>query len=228
MRNDQRLNWSEIDTVLLDMDGTLLDLHFDSHFWMERVPVLLAEKDGISLAEAQARIDAEYAAVFGTLNWYCYDYWTARLGLDIDLASRDIQHLISLRSDTLPFLKALRESGRRVVLLTNAHPKSLSLKVELTELDKHLDLLISTHSYRASKESQRLWQGVYQDLKFDPQRTLFVDDSQPILEAASQFGIRYLLGVENPDSKRPHKTFNGFASTSDYLGFIEDIKKTAT
>ena len=26
------LAWDEIDTVLLDMDGTLLDLHFDNHF----------------------------------------------------------------------------------------------------------------------------------------------------------------------------------------------------
>ncbi|EKE77568.1 GMP/IMP nucleotidase [Gallaecimonas xiamenensis] len=225
MLDDQRLNWSEIDTVLLDMDGTLLDLHFDNHFWMDRVPVLLAEKDGISLDQARARIDAEYQAVFGTLNWYCYDYWTARLGLDIDLASREIQHLISLRSDTLPFLKALRESGRRVILLTNAHPKSLSLKVELTALDQHLDQLISTHSYRASKESQSLWQAVHLDLGFDPARTLFVDDSQPILEAARRFGIRYLLGVENPDSKKPHKQFDGFAATSDYRQHLDEIKK---
>src|SRR5690606_507131 len=29
----QSLPWNQIDTVLLDMDGTLLDLHFDNHFW---------------------------------------------------------------------------------------------------------------------------------------------------------------------------------------------------
>ena len=32
------LNWSKIDTVLLDMDGTLLDLHYDSHFWLNVIP----------------------------------------------------------------------------------------------------------------------------------------------------------------------------------------------
>lgn len=31
--------WKEIDTVLLDMDGTLLDLNFDNHFWKEFVPL---------------------------------------------------------------------------------------------------------------------------------------------------------------------------------------------
>ncbi len=225
MQPEQHLNWSQIDTVLLDMDGTLLDLHFDNHFWLERVPVLVAEKDGISLDQARARIELEYEAVFGTLNWYCYDYWSQRLGLDIDTASREIQHLIGLREDTLPFLDALRQSGRQVVLLTNAHPQSLSLKVERTALDNHLDLLISTHEYGVSKESQRLWEQVQARLGFDPKRTLFVDDSQPILEAARLFGIQYLLGVKNPDSKRADKAFDGFAAVSDYRTLLDHIKK---
>jgi len=38
------INWSEIDTILLDMDGTLLDLNFDLHFWMEYLPLVLANK----------------------------------------------------------------------------------------------------------------------------------------------------------------------------------------
>lgn len=32
------LAWQEIDTVLLDMDGTLIDLHFDNYFWQRLVP----------------------------------------------------------------------------------------------------------------------------------------------------------------------------------------------
>lgn len=225
MLDPHYLDWHAIDTVLLDMDGTLLDLHFDNHFWLERVPMLLAEQDHISLAAARERIEQEYAAVFGTLNWYCYDYWSERLKIDIDTASREIQHLISLRDDTLPFLDALRQSGRQVVLLTNAHPKSLSLKIERTALDQHLDRLISTHEYGVSKESQQLWQGVQQTLAFNPERTLFVDDSQPILEAAQRFGIGHLLGVMNPDSQRPHKHFDGFAATSDFRTLLSDIKK---
>ena len=33
-----RPDWRAIDTVLLDMDGTLLDLRFDNYFWLELVP----------------------------------------------------------------------------------------------------------------------------------------------------------------------------------------------
>ena len=40
------LPWSGIDTILLDMDGTLLDLHYDNHFWQVYVPEKFAEKPG--------------------------------------------------------------------------------------------------------------------------------------------------------------------------------------
>lgn len=30
--------WQEVDTVLLDMDGTLTDLAFDNYFWQTLVP----------------------------------------------------------------------------------------------------------------------------------------------------------------------------------------------
>ena len=38
------IDWNAINTVLLDMDGTILDLHFDNYFWKEYVPQKYAEK----------------------------------------------------------------------------------------------------------------------------------------------------------------------------------------
>ena len=50
------INWNHIDTVLLDMDGTLLDLHFDNHFWVEYLPQRYAEHHGQSIEWAKAEI----------------------------------------------------------------------------------------------------------------------------------------------------------------------------
>ena len=217
------LNWSEIDTVLLDMDGTLLDLHFDNHFWMEHTPIAYAQKNGMSVEQAKVLLKKRNDAVYGQLEWYCLDYWEQELDLPIVELKQQISHLIQLRDDTLPFLDALKAANKRVVLVTNAHPDSLSLKVEKTQLDSHIDELISCHIYGVSKESQSLWQQLQQDLGFDPKRTLFVDNSERILVSAQTFGIKHLLAVSNPDSKKPEQRIKGFVNVSDYRTLLQDI-----
>jgi len=218
-----KLAWKDIHTVLLDMDGTLLDLHFDNHFWLEHLPKKLAIKHGISLQAAKELMAVEYEQVIGTLSWYCLDFWTEKLDIDIVEAKREIEHLISMRDDSLPFIDALKASGREVILVTNAHPESLSLKVEHTQLDQHIDQLISTHEFAVTKESQELWRKLHKQLGFNPQHTLFVDDSLGILKAAQDFGIKHLLAVSNPDSKQPVRNIFEYPSVQDYRYLLSDI-----
>jgi putative hydrolase of the HAD superfamily len=219
-----KLAWKNIHTVLLDMDGTLLDLHFDNHFWLEHVPKKLAEKNRISLQAAKHIMAVETQQVIGTLSWYCLDFWAEKLDLDIIEAKREIEHLISIREDSLPFIDALKASGRDVILVTNAHPDSLSLKVEQTQLDNHIDQLISTHEFSVTKESQVLWQKLQAKLGFNPEHTLFVDDSLGILKAAQNFGIKHLLAVSNPDSQKPARQISEFPSIQDYRYLLDEIK----
>lgn len=219
-----KLAWKDIHTVLLDMDGTLLDLHFDNHFWLEHLPNKLAEKNAIELQAAKDMMALEYEQVMGTLSWYCLDFWTDKLDIDIVEAKREIEHLISMRDDSLPFIDALKASGREVILVTNAHPDSLSLKVEHTQLDQHIDQLISTHEFTVTKESQVLWQKLQEKLSFNPQHTLFVDDSLGILKAAQDFGIKHLLAVSNPDSQQPSRDISEFPSIQDYRYLLDDIE----
>jgi len=218
------LNWHDIETVLLDMDGTLLDLHFDNHFWMEHTPQAYSKVHDMPLDEAKVLLKQQNDAVYGQLDWYCLDYWQRELKLPIVELKREIQHLIQLREDTIPFLDALKSAGKKVVLVTNAHPDSLSLKVERTQLDLHIDDLISCHQFGASKESQSLWTQLQSHLDFDPAKTLFVDDSERILHSAKEFGIKHLLAVANPDSKKVAVPINGFVNVTDYRTLLNDIK----
>ncbi len=217
------LQWSEIDTVLLDMDGTLLDLHFDNYFWQVHLPKRWAEIAGISEHAATAELTAEYQQLQGKLEWYCLDYWGKRLQLPITVLKREIMHKIQMRADVPAFLTALKQTGRHIVLVTNAHPDSLSLKLERTELASYIEQLISTHEFGVTKESQLLWQRLQQRLGFELNRTLFVDDSLPILQSAQQFGIKHLLAVANPDSQKPHSQFAEFPTITDYNLLLPDI-----
>ncbi|MGL4206670.1 MAG: GMP/IMP nucleotidase [Aeromonadaceae bacterium] len=210
------LAWQEIETVLLDMDGTLIDLHFDNFFWQQRVPERWGQARGLTLEEAQRQLQPKFAAVAGTLEWYCLEYWSKTLQLDIVAMKQEIEHKVRWRPDVRPFLEALRLSGRRLFLFTNAHPASLALKLKHTALDRYLDGLYSTHEFGLSKEHQGCWQALRQRLDFTPERTLFIDDSPRILGAARQFGIGHLLGILNPDSEQPHQQVVGFPAISDY------------
>jgi len=217
------LNWSEISTVLLDMDGTILDLHFDNQFWLQHLPQRYAEYKDISIEEAKQDLLSHYQRVEGTIAWYCLDYWAEQTQLPITELKREIQHLIQLREDAHEFLTALRESGRRIILVTNAHPDSLSLKIEKTQLDKYFDKLYSTHEFGVTKESQLLWQQLQQVECFEKKHTLFVDDSLTILDSAKKFGIKHLLAVANPDSKQAIKEISHYPAITDYRIMTSDI-----
>lgn len=218
-----KINWSEISTVLIDMDGTILDLHFDNHFWLEYLPQRYSEKMSIPFEEAKAKLESDYHAVAGTIEWYCLDYWTTRTDIAINELKREVQHLISLRDDAKNFLIALKASGREVILVTNAHPDSLSLKVERTQLDKYFDVLYSTHEFGATKESQMLWQRLQAKQGFTCEHTLFIDDSVTILQSAQQYGIKHLLAVANPDSKKEDNIIKDFPSVTDFNKLIKNL-----
>lgn len=220
------LDWSKIETVLLDMDGTILDLHFDNQFWLHHLPLRYSEQAGLSIEKAKEKLVSHYQKVEGTIAWYCLDYWAEQTQLPIRELKRELQHLIQLRSDADDFLVALKQSGRKVVLVTNAHPDSLSLKIEQTQLDRYFDQLYSTHTFGATKESQLLWQRLQQQEGFNPKTTLFVDDSINILQSAQTFGIKHLLAVANPDSKQAAREINEFPAITNYQVLLNDIAAT--
>lgn len=130
--------WKNIEIVLLDMDGTLLDLNFDNYFWLEFVPQRFAEKNQLSLAQAKQQLIPQFKKMEGTLEWYCLDYWSDNLDLDITALKAEISGLISVLPHVVEFLDAIKQSSRKLILVTNAHRNSLDLKMQKTCLQLFL------------------------------------------------------------------------------------------
>ncbi len=210
------IDWNGIDAVFLDMDGTLLDLHFDNHFWLEHVPQRYAEARGLSLEAAKAELLPRYRDIEGTLAWYCVDHWSRELQLDIALLKAEVDHLIAVHPHVVVFLEALARRGKRRILVTNAHQKALALKMERTRLAHHFERTLSAHDLGVAKEHPEFWDRVQDVLPFDPQRTLFVDDSLRVLHAARAYGFPYLIAVVEPDSRAPRRSADGFTEIAHF------------
>ena len=217
------IDWNQIDQVFLDMDGTLLDLHFDNHFWLEHVPKRYAEARGMSLEVAKQELIDRYRSIEGTLEWYCLDHWSRELGLDIALLKQEVDHLIAVHPHVIEFLDALRRLGKRIVLVTNAHQKSLGLKLDRTKLGGHLDAVVCAHDLQRPKEDPAFWERLQQLRQFDPERTLFVDDSASVLSAARGYGIRWLLRVLRPDTRGPLREAAGFQAIRDFSEILPGL-----
>ncbi len=214
------IDWNQIDTVLLDMDGTLLDLNFDTYFWVEYVPQRFAEREGMSLDEAKAELYPMMQALVGTMNWYCVDYWTETLGLDIALLKEEVEHLIAVHPHVPEFLERCRQADKRVVLVTNAHQKSLRLKMDKTRLAGHFDNIICSHAYGMPKEDAAFWPRLQQDEPFEPRRALLVDDSLSVLRSAKDYGIGWLLAVFEPDSQQPRRDVGEFDAIESFADIM--------
>jgi putative hydrolase of the HAD superfamily len=215
------IDWTTIDTILLDMDGTLLDLHFDNHFWQTHMPLRYAEAKGLPHEQAREELMARYHARAGTLEWYSVDFWETELELDIMRLKEEVAHLIAVHPAVTDFLVAMRRAGKRIVMATNAHHKALTLKMARTGLQPHFDALVSSHTLGAAKEAQAFWERLRAVEPFDPQRTLLVDDSLPVLGAARSYGIRHLVAVRRPDTQQPIKDTGDYQAIDSFAELLE-------
>lgn len=210
------IHWPDINSVFLDMDGTLLDLHYDNHFWLEHVPQRYAKANGLDITNAKEQLYARFKAAEGTLDWYCVDYWSEQLGLDIPLLKQEVNHLIAVHPHVIDFLVAIRKMGKRVVLVTNAHGKVLDIKMEHTQLAGYFDQLVCAHDLQAAKEMTGFWQRFQEIEPFDIEHTLLVDDSLPVLDAARAYGFRHLLCIHAPDSRAGSRRITDYPAINSF------------
>lgn len=215
------LPWDRVETVMLDMDGTVLDLAFDNHFWMDFVPRTWGEARGLSYEEAFAALEPSFRLHAGTLNWYCMDFWSEELGLDIHGMKREMQAHVRYLPDAEVFLQRLAGLGKQTLLVTNAHHGALEIKLARTGLDRYLDGVHTSHDLGVPKEDRTFWMRLSQRESFRPEATLFVDDSLPVLKAAKAFGIRYLFTPRTPDSTRgPRDGLDGYQVLESLLDLL--------
>lgn len=203
------------------MDGTLLDLAFDNYVWMELVPRRFAVVNDIPFDEARDKLYAQFKAKQGQLDWYSLHHWAEFLDLDVLQLHHDVSHRIGYLPGALEFLRSVHERDVRVLMVTNAHPDLVEIKDAKTGLADYFDEIHSSHTYGHAKESQHFWKALREEVEFDPETTLFVDDNASVLKSARQYGVEMLVRVMQPDSRAPANScteFRGVERVADMLG----------
>ena len=216
------IKWSEVETVLLDMDGTLIDLKYDNFLWTQRLPELFAAANGLSVEAARDHLFAKMADTSESLDFYCLDYWAEFTKINIDALHIELSSLVEFRTNAECFIKAVRASGRRAVLVTNAHPKSLAIKDNQVGLIALVDAAFSSHDLGLPKEYNSFWPALANREPYDPIRTLVIDDNVSVLRAAHSSGIKHLVCVSQPDSTKPPRKdlpFHAFNSFEEIMNF---------
>ena len=216
------MDWKSITTVFLDMDGTLLDLYFDNYFWHEHVPLRFSEKNKIELQAAKQQLLARYKSKAGTLQWYCVDFWANELELDIGALKREVSKHIQIFPNVEKFLKKLKRYEKHTALVTNAHRKSIAVKMDHLGLECHFNKIISSHDYGHAKEEQEFWRKLMLAEPFDPDATLFIDDNLSVLAAAERYGIKNLLSIKQPDSSQPRQDTKHYNALSNFDEIMPD------
>lgn len=214
------VRWRSVGSALFDMDGTLLDLHFDNHFWFEHLPKRLAQIHDLDLGSAAARVSDHIEAHRGTLAWYCLDHWGRELELDLVALKCEVQHLIQVHPNVPRVLAAVRRAGKRTVLVTNAHAASLALKLERTQLVGHFDRVVCAHDLGLPKESPQFWGRLKTLEDFEPSATVLVDDNADVLRSARAFGISQLVLARRPDSTQAPSREAEFPGITDFAELL--------
>lgn len=214
------INWDRIDTVLLDMDGTLLDLYFDNYFWQEYLPVQWGLRNGFDEISAKEKLLPEFKSREGTLNWYCLDYWSTSLELDVMELKAGVEHLIQLRPSALELLEALGDMDKKPVMVTNAHPALIDMKMQKTGIDRYFQHIVNSHSVGAAKEEQKFWSSLQGIVTYDPAHTLLIDDNLDVLRTARNCGIAHLFSIARPDSSQPAKNSAEFTAIENFQDIL--------
>lgn len=214
------IDWNNIDTVLLDMDGTLLDRRFDDHFWLEHVPKRWAERNGAGIDHAKAHLFTLFRSQENTLNWTDLDYWSDRLNMDIPQLKTEVQHLIAVHPFVVEFLLFLKQHRKAAWLVTNAHSKTLDLKMKTTLLGPYFDGVISAHQVGLPKEDDRFWRALQKFITYDPARTMLGEDSETNLGTAARYGIGYLVYISRFSSVIQPRQSDRFASIEYFSRLI--------
>ena len=139
-----------------------------------------------------------------------------KLELDIMELKNNISHLIQVHPNVKRFLKLARKHNKKIYLITNAHRKTIELKMSITQLQDYFDGIVSSHDFGFAKQEQAFWHKLSEVIHLDKNRTIFFDDSPDVLQSAFEFNIKHIVAISKPSSRIKTENVPGFFNIENF------------
>ena len=215
------MKWDLIETFFLDMDGTLLDLAYDNYFWHEHIPNLYSKREKTTFKEAKIIFEDMYKKKRGTLEWYSIDYWSDILNINLKLEILNTKNRITIFPNTVEFLQTLRKNKINTILITNCPRDMLDIKITQTKLWSYFNKIVSSHDYGFAKETENFWDILNKNIIYNKEKTFFIDDNENVLKFAEKNGIKNLISINYPDSRKEKQIIDNYTSIDNISCFTK-------
>ena len=182
--------FKDIECLLIDMDGVILDNAYDNDFWQNQIPEVIADSKGIAFDDAKRLAIQIFNYKKNTKDWYDVDYWSNMLSIDIEAQKRSEKSFsrISLYDGVIDTLSVLKNKTK-MILITNAHRKTLNIKLEKYNLTPYFDEMVCAHELHYVKEDIQLWYMLRSKYRLDYEKTLLVEDTINNINVGLSAGI---------------------------------------
>ena len=182
--------FKDIECLLIDMDGVILDNAYDNDFWQNQIPEVIADSRGIEFDDAKRLAIQIFNYKKNTKDWYDVDYWSNMLSIDIEAQKRSEKSFskISLYDGVIDTLSVLKNKTK-MILITNAHRKTLNIKLEKYNLTPYFDEMVCAHELNYVKEDIQLWYMLRSKYRLDYEKTLLVEDTINNINVGLSAGI---------------------------------------
>jgi putative hydrolase of the HAD superfamily len=163
--------------VSLDMDGTLVNSKFVDKVWMEGMPQLYAQKQGLDFYEAKELVIGEYMKIGSDrLEWYDLKYWIDKFQLGIEK-----DDLLSSYEDEIELYPEVRDSldllSERFEIVVTSNAAREFIEIELDGLSDYFSETFSaTSDFREVKKSPILYGAVCAHLGAQPFEVMHIGD----------------------------------------------------
>ena len=215
----------DIDAVIFDMDGTLLN---STSLWQDIDKAFFAKR-GMEVPEEYAQhivhLGLKQAAIY-TKKAYGFDETPEEIMEEWHQMSLDIyQHDVELKPGALELLELLKGRGVKMAIATANDDKLYMPCIERLGIGKYFDFIADVNNVKEGKQSARIYEFLAERMGVKKEHTMIVEDMPTCVKTAYQNGFITVAIFDNASKDYDsEKRDNSDLYINSFYDLIDKIK----